>query len=115
MPVAASIFIHFFCISFLGIGGFIVTLPDIYRWIVAADGLMTQFERQPYRSIHAGAEPHRHVVPMFEIGCDIGKSHVVEHYPAACPAAVIGYIHIPHRETACAEKSGRCESGSKDC
>ena len=41
MPVAASIFIHFFCISFLGIGGFIVTLPDIYRWIVAADGLMT--------------------------------------------------------------------------
>ena len=41
MPVAASIFIHFFCISFLGIGGFFVTLPDIYRWIVAADGLMT--------------------------------------------------------------------------
>ena len=41
MPAAASIFLHFFCISFLGIGGFIVTLPDIYRWIVAAESLMT--------------------------------------------------------------------------
>lgn len=41
MPLTVSLFIHFFFIAFLGIGGFAVTIPDLYRWLVEADAVLS--------------------------------------------------------------------------
>lgn len=41
MPLPMSLFIHFFFIAFLGIGGFAVTIPDLYRWLVESDAFLS--------------------------------------------------------------------------
>ena len=39
--LAWALFWHFFLFSLMGIGGFMVTVPEVYRWLVTDSGLLS--------------------------------------------------------------------------